>query len=701
MISNIQAFLPHLQHLGVLGYWVVFLIALLESFVIVGTIIPGATLVIIAGFLASQGYFDWGDLIWFVAAGAVFGDALSYWLGTKGTRLFKKENKYLHADHLERGKRFFKKHGAKSVLIGRFIGALRSIVPFIAGLSSMRLSIFFVCNIIGGIVWATLHVLLGYFFGGTFNAIAAWSTRLGYVLFIIVLFGIVLWALLRWGRDALRLTGRFLKFIGHSIRDSRPARTLERRFPRTSAFVVRRFNTSTFTGIPLTFFAIAFTYILSLFGGVVVDVLTSDPIVFADVRIANLLAVFRTPALIHLFSWITLLGKWPVVVGIAAITIIIWMLYKWRVFIVPFLITLLVSELFNWLGKIIIHRSRPDVALYVEHTYSFPSGHSTIAVALYGFIAYALIRTQTKWRTKLIILFWALMVIIGIGFSRLYLGEHFVSDVWGGYLLGLLWLIIGTSIAEWQLHSPKKRYSIQVLPSLKPRIISSLLVIVGIGGYAGLGVYYNPPVSPIPAPSPPITVAAPQDVFIQPHISRYSETILGNPQEPMSFVIAARDDKTLINAFRSAGWYLAQQEGYISALHLVRSAALDANDPTAPMTPSFWNAQSHDFGFEQSTPAASVRERHHARFWKTSFVTLDGLHIYVGTASFDMGLKWIVIHTISPDIDKERDYLFSSLNSANVVVSSQKLSSVDPMYGTNFAGDPFFTDGKMYVMTVR
>ncbi|PIT95911.1 PA-phosphatase, partial [Candidatus Falkowbacteria bacterium CG10_big_fil_rev_8_21_14_0_10_37_14] len=95
--------LPSLSHLGVWGYWLVLLFSLLESLVFAGVIVPGSTLVIMAGFLSSQGYLDIGDLIWFAAIGAILGDSISYYLGTKGTRFFHNENKLLKADHLERG----------------------------------------------------------------------------------------------------------------------------------------------------------------------------------------------------------------------------------------------------------------------------------------------------------------------------------------------------------------------------------------------------------------------------------------------------------------------------------------------------------------------------------------------------------------------------------------------------------------------
>jgi len=118
------------------------------------------------------------------------------------------------------------------------------------------------------------------------------------------------------------------------------------------------------------------------------------------------------------------------------------------------------------------------------------------------------------------------------------------------------------------------------------------------------------------------------------------------------------------------------------------------------MTPSFWNAKVHDFGFEKSTEAHSARERHHARFWRTPFETQDG-SVYVGAASQDGGVKWLITHTLKPDIDTARNSLFTDLENAGTVSRFQKERLVEPTLGRNFSGDQFFTDGMAYVIMLR
>lgn len=199
----IQHLLPTFEHLGVVGYWVVFLAAFLESLAIVGTFIPGAIIVIIFGFLSAEGYFDIGDLIWFVALGAILGDVISYYLGTKGKMFFRDENKLLRLSHLETGEEFFRKHGNKSIFLGRFIGPLRAMVPFVAGLSRMDIKVFLFWNITSGILWAIIHVLIGYFFGGTMDVVEAWVGRVGYIITGLILAGLAIYLVYKKGRNLI------------------------------------------------------------------------------------------------------------------------------------------------------------------------------------------------------------------------------------------------------------------------------------------------------------------------------------------------------------------------------------------------------------------------------------------------------------------------------------------------------------------
>jgi len=689
-------FLPKIEHIGIFGYWIVLFASLGEALPFVGLIIPGAILVGLFGFFSAQGYFDIRGLIWFSAIGAILGDSISYYFGTKGTKFFRQENKILRLSHLEKGKQFFKKHGEKSIFLGRFISPLRPIIPFVAGLFQMDKKVFLFWNIISGILWAISFLLLGYFFGGALNAIEVWSNRVGLFVLAIVVSVIVIRIFLKYAPPFFA----FLKSIFLSIKEALVANPDIKNFiakhPILSKFVSNRLNKNRFSGLPLTLFGIAFMYVLFLFFGVVEDILTSNVIILTDTRNANLLFAFRNSELIKIFTWITLLGKWQIVISLAIVSSVILWLWEKKLYLIPFWITIAGSEFFCSLGKLAFHRARPDVAFYIENTFSFPSGHATISIAFYGFLTYILFRRFKKWKYKINALFFGIVVILAIGLSRLYLGVHFFSDVWSGYLLGALWLLIGITISEWLHH---RKPSTSFIASRKVKIFTASLIFTQVIFYVNFALRYNPPIAHQEAPSIVIVTDA-LNAFADKNISRFTETLTGNKQEPLSFIVVAESDQKFFEAMQKAGWYKADPATFASVAKLANSAILNENYPTAPMTPSFWNAKVHDFGFEKETPAKNVKERHHARFWKTNLRTKDGGRVYVGTVSLDIGIKWLITHKIAPDIDTEREFLFSNLEKAGVILNFDKKKFVEPTLGENFLGDQFFTDGQVYVINL-
>jgi len=90
-MNFIQSLLPTIGHFHVIGYWIALFVALLETTIGVGLLIPGSTIIFFMGALAAKGYFDLGDLVWFAAIGAIIGDNINYFIGKKyGTKILKK-----------------------------------------------------------------------------------------------------------------------------------------------------------------------------------------------------------------------------------------------------------------------------------------------------------------------------------------------------------------------------------------------------------------------------------------------------------------------------------------------------------------------------------------------------------------------------------------------------------------------------------
>ena len=679
-----------------MAYWLILAIAMLESLVFAGSIIPGSILVVIAGFFSARGVLDVGDLIWFVAVGAFLGDATSYWLGSKGKMFFRNENVLLKMSHLEAAERFFKKHGSKSVFFGRFVGPLRPIVPFVAGLSKMNRRIFFIWSAISALLWSASHILVGYFFGGALGIVEVWLTRAGYAMVVAVSVLLVFWFLVKKSRAVLGLAISLARSIKQGIAGNPDVKKMIARHPHVVRFFAQRMSRDRFSGLPFTLLMLAFVYVSFLFFGVVEDIVRSDAIVAADVRVANLFLAFRDARLIAVFMWVTVLGKWQIVLGAALASSSALWIVKRRSYILPLWVSISGSTLFNLLGKLAFHRARPEVAYYSEHGFSFPSGHATIAVALYGFLTYIFFKEATQWGRRVNIVFTGLIVAVAIGFSRLYLDVHYVSDVWAGYLLGFLWLIIGIALHEWMQSNRPLIDSHRIQKKRLPALVCFIWVLM----YIWVGVTYHPTVNTEKS-VPTVVTDDILTLFESGDVPATTETVTGGGQEPINFLIVAKDDETVIQALNSAGWQTADSATPRNVLRLARAAAQNTRYQTAPMTPSFWNAGVHNFGFEKETGAQNARERHHARVWRTPYEVAGVGRLYVGTVSLDTGLKWLVVHTISPDIDTERENLFDDLRNAAVLESWQKRQLVNPVLGQNFGGDAFFTDGEAYQIILK
>lgn len=153
--------------LRTIGYIGVAFIIFAECGLFFGFFFPGDSLLFTAGLLASQNYFNIFILVLVVVVCAVLGNTVGYWFGGFiGPRLFTKEHSFFfNKKNIVRSKKFYDKHGNKALIIGRFIPVVRTFIPIVAGVAEMNYRTFFICNVIGALLWGGLLTLLGYFLG--------------------------------------------------------------------------------------------------------------------------------------------------------------------------------------------------------------------------------------------------------------------------------------------------------------------------------------------------------------------------------------------------------------------------------------------------------------------------------------------------------------------------------------------------------
>ncbi|MEK7624966.1 MAG: phosphatase PAP2 family protein [Patescibacteria group bacterium] len=171
-------------------------------------------------------------------------------------------------------------------------------------------------------------------------------------------------------------------------------------------------------------------------------------IIATDLQLSAFLISIRDAFTVKVFIGITWLGEIPTVLVLAlAVSILLWQSKKFLP-IIALWITIIGSESVTFALKLLLHRPRPLNAAILETSNSFPSGHATIAVAFYGFLAFLLLQKISRKLHRSLIITLTSIIILAIGFSRLYLGVHYLSDVLAGYLVGLTWLIIGIRLSS-------------------------------------------------------------------------------------------------------------------------------------------------------------------------------------------------------------------------------------------------------------
>ena len=436
----IKALLAFITHHPAMAYGAIFLISLSESLALVGLIVPGTVIMFGVGAIVATGSLGLKPVLLLAAAGAVAGDGISYWLGHH----YREELRRIwpfsrYPGMLKKGETFFHRHGGKSVLFGRFVGPVRPVIPVVAGMLGMGPLHFGIVNVLSAIGWALVYILPGVFFGTSLAVAGAVSTRLAMLILLILATS---WVFVWLGRKLVLLAGHrgplWLAALKDWLVADSPAHWgvfPVKRF--LSFFFLRQQGEELFFGfLALTLFAAGWGFL-----GVMQDVLAKDPLVLADQAVYNFFQSLRNSWSDSIFVVITELGDSFVNICLSGAVLLVLLgkrCYRaagyWAVTV---LVGLAGVQLLKWL----IHSPRPIALYHGASAYGFPSGHTTMSVVLYGFLAILLARGLSgTLRWGLFVSVFLISFIIAI--SRLYLGAHWLSDVLGGFFIGASWVAL-------------------------------------------------------------------------------------------------------------------------------------------------------------------------------------------------------------------------------------------------------------------
>ena len=458
----------------------------------------------------------------------------------------------------------------------------------------------------------------------------------------------------------------------------------------------RRLKRNNPYGLPLTVTFLIVAFFLVNFLGVLITVVSKGSLTQIDTRVLNLMPSIRTPIQTSFFRVVTTLANTQTTILLMITTVTVFWAKHQRRLAGLVIVVVAGEETITYVIKNLVHRMRPELALGLirEDSYSFPSGHAVRATVLFGLLAYLIYKSYKSAKARIITIGTYVLTVFFVAISRIYLGVHYPTDVWGSILLGgaMLAVVIGTV----EISSRYEKVGDRKL-ELNNKIV---LIIPGLlAVFALVASPFLVPIQQVITTPTSITLQTIDENTIQ-KLPLYSETLTGSRMEPINFIYVGYENQ-LVSTFVNHGWYRADKSTISNTLRALAVGFQGQQYLTAPVTPSYLNYKPENIAFQQSTATHSLKQRHHTRLWRTDYALPDGRPIWVGTASFDEGIEFagaakLPTHHIDPNIDGERNFIIKSLG-----LQSNLVTVVQPQLGKNASGDDFFTDGKAALIFLK
>ena len=428
--SWIDATLAWISAHPVLAGAVIFLIAFCDAVIVLGAIVPALPLLFAVGVFIGLGQISGPYAVACAALGAFAGDGISYWIGRRwGDRLRGVWPFSRYPQLLDRGETMFRRNAFKSILVARYVGAIRPFVPAIAGMMDMPAMRYMQASAIASISWAVLFLAPGWVLGEAYDAVAAVAGRLVLVLALVgVLMGVV-WAIVLYGYrwSAARMDSWLASLLQWS-----------QRHPTLGRYSVSVFDPQRRESVPLAMLALMLLLLgWGWFALLTVVVAHGEPLSL-DLAVHQAMLALRNPLADYPMAALASLGAWQVLLPPTLVTMgyLVWR-RRWMAaahWLAALAFGLALTRL---LGATVDVVRPPDAS----SGFGFPSVSVTMATITFGFFA-VLIARELPGRTRVWPYLLSGIIVSLIGFARLYLGAHWLSDVVGGMLFGMFWLLV-------------------------------------------------------------------------------------------------------------------------------------------------------------------------------------------------------------------------------------------------------------------
>ncbi len=407
----------------------IFLIAFCDAVVILGAIVPALPLLFAIGVLIGLGEISGPYAVACAAVGALLGDASSYWIGRRwGPQLRATWPFSKYPQLLERAEVLFRRNEVKGIFIARYVGPVRPFVPAIAGMARMPLRRYVPASMVAAVSWAVLFLAPGWLLGEAYDAVAVVADRLALVVGALLAAIALAWAVVLY-------TYRW--FANHA--DALLARALRwtRDHPRLGRYAAALISPNRPESASLALLAACLVAIGIAWFTLLATMLSNGGPLALDLRIHDAMYALRNPLADRLMAGLASIGD-PVVLALPIALSTLWLLWRRRwMAAAHWLAALAFGLVLTAALEAVIDMPRPPTAL---SGFGFPAVGLTMTTITFGFFA-VLIARELPGRQRVWPYLVSGAVVAVLGFARLYLGAHWLTDLVGGMLLGVAWLL--------------------------------------------------------------------------------------------------------------------------------------------------------------------------------------------------------------------------------------------------------------------